>query len=187
MKKAIVKLTSTTPMAQGKYHSTPALERELAKDYEARTWREKLHYDHNNEVYIPSMAIKNCLSEIAKFLARQIPGKGKTTYTKHFEAGIAVPNNVGLGIKKDDITGLWLFVPADGKRGGDKRVEKCFPSISKWAGKVEVYITDEIITRDVFQDHFDAAGKFIGLGSLRIRRNGIFGGFTAEVESWDNF
>jgi hypothetical protein len=186
LKKAIVKLTSTTPMAQGKYHSAPKLERELPKDYEARTWKEKLHYDGDDIVYVSPMAIKNCLSETAKFLGRQIPGKGKSTYTKHFEAGIMIPGPMTLGIKRDDVTALWLFVPASGVRGDGKRVEKCFPVIHKWTGSVEAYITDEIITRDVFQDHFDASGKFIGLGSLRIRNNGIFGGFTAEVESWDS-
>lgn len=186
MKKAIVKLTSNTPMAQGKYHSTPALERELAKDYEARTWREKLHYDENGMVYISPMAIKNCLSEAAKFMSIQVPGRGKATFTKHIEAGILIPGRVMLGIKKDDVMPLWLFVPADGVRGSGKRVEKAFPTMQKWSGTAEVYVTDEIITRDIFERHLDAAGKFIGLGSLRIRNNGIFGGFTAEVVSWES-
>ncbi len=186
MKKATVKLTSTTPLAMGRYHSAPMLERELHKDYEIRTWREKLHYDENGEVYISSMAVKNCLSEGAKFMSRQIPGKGKSTYTKHFEAGILVPSPVKLGIKKDDVAPLWLFVPGSGVRGDSKRVEKAFPVIPKWSGTVEVYVTDEIITRDVFQEHFEASGKFIGIGSLRIRNNGIFGGFTAEVVSWES-
>lgn len=37
------------------------------------------------------MAFRNCLAEAAKFLSIQIPGKGKSTYTKHFEAGLIIP------------------------------------------------------------------------------------------------
>jgi hypothetical protein len=49
------------------------------------------------------MAFKNCLAEIAKYLSLQIPGKGKTTYTKHFEAGVMVLDGLALPERKDTV------------------------------------------------------------------------------------
>ena len=144
-----------------------------------------MHADENGIVYIPLTAIKNCVSDVAKYLSIQIPGKGKSTYTKHFEAGIYVSNHLSLGIKKDDVPGEWVFVPSDGKRGGGKRVDKCFPRIEKWGGVVEFVILDDTITRDVFEQHVQEAGRFIGLGRFRPRNNGYYGRFMAEVISWE--
>ena len=78
MKIATCKLQSISPYSQSRYHETPKLNKELDDDYRKRTWREYLHYDKEGQVYIPPMAFKNCLSEVAKFLGIQIPGKGKT-------------------------------------------------------------------------------------------------------------
>jgi hypothetical protein len=133
---------------------------------------------------IPPMAFKNCLSECAKFLSIQIPGAGKATYTKHFEAGVLVTDGLTLPIKKDKVEGLWLFVPADGRRGSGKRVEKCFPVVQHWEGEVVYYVLDETITKDVFRKHLEEAGKFIGIGFFRPRNNGFFGRFQVVDVQW---
>ena len=180
MKQAIAQLKSTTPYSQSKYYSVPKLERELHKDYEARTWRERCHYDDNRQLYIPPMAFKNCLSDAAKYLSLQIPGKGKSTYTKHFEAGILVMDPLPLPIVVDEVPGEWVYVPSDGRRGGTTRVEKCFPVIKSWAGQVNIFVIDEIITLDVLKQHLDMAGQLIGIGRFRPRNNGFYGRFTVE-------
>jgi hypothetical protein len=186
MKTAVCHLRSSSPYSQSKYHSTAKLEKEIPKDYEARTWRERLHYDKKtHEVFIPPMAFKNCLSEAAKYLSIQIPGKGKATYTKHFEAGALVTDPLMIGIKRDDVDPNWLFVPADGRRGGTKRVEKCFPIIHEWEGEVTFYIFDETITKDVFTHVLEQAGRFIGVGTFRPRNNGYFGRFDVLKVSWN--
>lgn len=184
MKTATVKLKSTTPYSQSKHYVTDKLPKELAKDYEARTWKDRLHVNAAQEVVIPPMALKNCLSECAKFLGIQIPGKGKATYTKHFEAGLMVLDDLQLGIKKEDVPGEWFFVPSDGVRGSGKRVEKCFPVIREWSATTTIYILDETITREVLEQHLTAAGAFIGMGRFRPRNNGFYGRFTAEVLSF---
>lgn len=177
MKKATVTLKSTSPYEQSKHYEVPKFDKESAKDYEARTWRNRMHTDDNGDVFIPPIALKNCLSEAAKYLSIQIPGKGKATYTKHFEAGIMVLEPILLGIKADDVKGVWIFVPSDGKRGGGKRVEKCFPVMPRWEATATIYVLDETITEDVFIQHLTEAGKFIGMGAFRPRNNGYFGRF----------
>lgn len=184
MHTATAHLKSVSPYSQSRHHDTEKLAKELPKDFEARTWRERLHYDADGRVFIPPMCFKNCLSEAAKFLSRQIPGKGKATYTKHFEAGVLVPEPLILPLKKDDVKGEWLFLPADGKRGSGKRVDKCYPIIPEWSGNVQFLILDDMITEDVFTDHLKEAGRFIGIGRFRPRNNGFYGRFMVDGVEW---
>jgi len=184
MKTAIAHLKSVSPYTQCRHYDVEKLPKELAKDYEARTWRERLHVNDDGYVFVPPMAYKNCISEAAKYLGIPVPGKGKANYTKHFEAGVLVTEPLVLPVKKEDVKGMWLFVPADGKRGGGKRVDKCFPTINEWSGAVTFHIFDDIITEDVFLQHLEEAGKFIGIGSFRPRNNGYFGRFAVEKLEW---
>lgn len=185
MKTATVKLRSTTPYSQSKHYTTPKLPKENAKDYEERTWRDRVHADQAGFIYIPPMSFKNCIAEAAKFLSVQIPGKGKSTYTKHFEAGVLVTDPLSLPVKKDDVDGEWLFVPSDGKRGSGTRVDKCFPIIREWSGEVTFYIIDETITKQVFLEHLQHAGSLIGIGRFRPRNNGFYGRFVVENMEWN--
>jgi len=185
MKTATVKLESTSPYSQSRHYQVAKLEKESAADFEARTWRERMHTTKDGNVFIPPMAFKNCISEAAKFLGIQIPGKGKSTYTKHFEAGVLVTEALVLPVKASDVDGEWLFVPADGKRGSGKRVEKCFPVIPMWEGAVQFHILDETITQSVFRQHLEEAGKFIGIGRFRPRNNGFYGRFEVMSIKWD--
>ena len=174
-----VRLKSTTPYSQGKHYEVEKKTREQAGDYEERTWRERLHVDDKtDEVFIPAMAFKNCLAEAAKYMSIQIPGKGKATYTKHFEAGVLVIDKTFLGVKKKDVRGEWYFVPSNGQRGHGTRVKKCFPVIDSWEADVTFHILDEIITEEVFMQHLKAAGSFIGVGRFRPRNNGYYGRFV---------
>lgn len=182
MRQCVVTLESVSPYSQSRPHDTPKLEKEGANDYEKRTWRNRLHINDDGNVFIPPMSFKNCLSECAKYLGIQIPGKGKATYTKHFEAGVLCTEPVDLGIKAEDVRGEWLFVPADGRRGGPKRVWKQFPYVPKWSGEVFFYILDDTITPSVFEEHLDQAGKFIGIGRFRPRNNGFYGRFKIASE-----
>lgn len=184
MKTAIATLTSISAYSQSKHYDEPKLDREIAKDYEVRTWRNRLHTDSDGKVFIPPMAFKNCLSEAAKFMSMQIPGKGKATYTKHFEAGVLVTDPLTLDIASKDVGGEWLFVPSNGQRGSGSRVSKCFPVIRQWSGDVTFHILDEIITQDVFAMMLENAGKFIGIGRFRPRNNGFYGRFEIENIHW---
>lgn len=189
MRTAIVKLESISPYSQSRHYqpdkSIPEHQKETPSATEARTWRERCHATDDGHLFIPPMAFKNCLSEVAKFISMQIPGKGKATYTKHFEAGLLVLEGITLPEKKETVLGEWLFVPADGRRGGGKRVEKCFPLIPKWAGTLAVHILDETISREVFEEHFAAAGNFIGVGRFRPRNNGFYGRFKVVGITWE--
>jgi len=182
MKNVIARLKSASPLSMSRFHNVDKLEKESSDNYEKRTWRSRLHVNSDNKVFIPPMMFKNCLSAAAKYLSIQIPGKGKATYTKHFEAGIMVTDPLILDLSPGDVEGEWLHVPSDGRRGGTKRVLKCFPFIPKWEGDVTFYVFDETITEEVFKYHLEQAGNFIGIGRFRPRNNGYYGRFT--IEDW---
>lgn len=178
---ATIKIKSESPITFARYYlpDVPKLDKESSADYEERTWRERAHYDpKTQEVWIPPLALKNCLGDAAKFLSIQIPGKGKSTYTKHFDAGILVTDPLMLGVKKDALERLTIHAPADGRPGGSKRVIKHFPMIREWKAEAKIIILDDTITKDVLVKHIEEAGKFIGMGSLRVRNRGINGRFS---------
>lgn len=189
MKRAIATLKSISSYSQSKHYSedqVPKLKGELAKDYEARTWRNRMHRNEEGYVFIPPMAFKNCLSEAARYRSEKIPGKRNQTFTKKFESGILVLEPLILPVKFEEVPYEWLFVPSDGVRGGSKRVDKCFPLIASWTGQVVFYILDEIITQEFFWPHLRDAGSFIGVGRFRPSRNGFYGRFQVTDSKWED-
>lgn len=180
MKTYRARLKSKSPYSQSRHYTVEKLPKEGANDYEMRTWRNRMHVTSGGKVYIPPTAFKNCLSEAAKFLGIQIPGKGKNTYTKHIEAGILVTEPMVLDVLAEDVPGEELFVPASGRRGDGKRVTKKFPLIAEWSGEVTFFVVDETVTRDVLAHHLAEAGSLIGIGRFRPRNNGYYGRFVVE-------
>lgn len=183
---AIAHIEGVSPYSQSKHHNTEKLNKELADDYEKRTWRNRMHVNDDGYVVIPPMAWKNCLSEAAKFLSMQVPGKGKATFTKHIEAGVLVVEPTPLQIMEKDVNGEWVFVPADGVRGSGKRVNKCYPFIPPgWKTSVEFLVFDDTITKDAFLYHLRQAGQLIGIGRFRPRNNGYYGRFKVLDVQWN--
>jgi hypothetical protein len=183
---AICELESISPLSFSRHYTVDKLPKEQPSDYETRTWRERCHYDDKGIIFIPPMMFKKAIAEAAAFLSMKIPGRRNATYTKHFKAGILVLEPTSLGIKKDEVTPEWLFVPSDGKEGGGSRVDKCFPLIPKWAGKVTFHILDALITEDVFTEHLKESGNFIGIGRFRPIRNGFYGRFGVKSVKWQS-
>ncbi len=185
MKMLTARLKSASPYSQSKHYKAEEMQGESKDDYAMRTWRNYMHADKDGNVFIPPGAFKNCLSEAAKFMSIPVPGKGKATYTKNFEAGVLVVKGPYLGLKVDDAVNEALFLPADGRRGSGKRVMKYYPLISEWEADVEFVIVDETVlqssvkdkSRTVFQDVLEGAGQFIGIGRFRPRQNGYYGRF----------
>jgi hypothetical protein len=185
MKTAQVTIRGVSPYSQSKHYDTtevPKLQGESHRDYEQRTWSNRLHVNNDGNIFIPPMSFKNSMSEAAKFLGIQIAGKGKSTYTKHIESGVLVVDPMVLPIKKEEVESECLFVPSDGIRGSGKRVEKVFPLIREWGGTFEILIFDETVLNSydaskitVLQHIVQEAGKFIGLGRFRPRNNGYYG------------
>jgi hypothetical protein len=133
----VTRIRGISVYSQSKFYKTPKLERESHADYEARTWRDRMHVNEDGNVIIPSMSLKNCLDSGAREAGIKVPGGGQKRYTGMIEKAVMVLDPVVLPIKAIDVPGDWVFVPSDGIRGGGKRVEKCFGIIPiGWGGDV---------------------------------------------------
>jgi hypothetical protein len=187
MKIAIVKLKGQGNYSQSKNIDRleyPEKPKESKEDYEKRTWRYRLHVSATGHVEIPPTAFGNAVRASARRLQIQVPGKGKTQYTKYFEAGIDVAGPLELKLKAADVQSERLFVPSDGKPGGEKRVWRYFPIIPEWGGEVTFYILDDIITEEVFTKVIKSAGLLVGIGRFRPEKRGFYGRFTVEKLKW---
>lgn len=180
MLKCSFKLVGIAPYSQSGVIQTPKNSGENADAYEQRTWRERMHVDKDGIVFIPPQAIKSALVDVAKFLGESVPGKGKSTYTKHFTAGVMVIDPLTLGIKGADVQSERLFVPSDGKAGGGKRVWKIFPVIPQWQASGELFAIDPVLIDkpEKIQQYLEQAGRFIGIGRFRPRNGGFNGRFN---------
>ena len=187
MKIAIVHITGKTPYSQSanidklEHAEKP---KESKDDYEKRTWKHRLHRTRDGHVEIPPTALTGAVKAAARRLQIQIPGKGKTQYTKYFEAGIDVAGPLVLDVKVDDVACDRLFVPSDGKPGGGKRVWRYFPRVDKWGGEVTFYVLDDIITESVFAQVLRSAGLLVGLGRFRPENRGFYGRFQVDSIKW---
>lgn len=188
MKTAIVKLKSASPYSQSQAINVPRLDdgKESHDAYEHRTWRMRMHVDANGMVFIPPMALKKSLEEAAQYMSEKIPGKRNATWTKHFVAGIMVIDPVGLGIKADDVPGVWRLVTVNGQKGGSgPKVWRCFPEIESWEATVTYYVLDDVIDQKIFTRFLKEAGKFIGIGRFRPRTSGgFYGRYSVEDVQW---
>jgi len=177
-----VDLVGVAPFSFSAPIKSPKNTGETGDAYEERTWRERAHADADGVAFIPPQALKNCLSDVARFLSESVPGKGKATYTKHFEAGVMVIDPLSLGVPADKIPCERLYVPSDGRRGGGKRVWKNFPTLPTWQTHATIYVLDIVLVDkpDKVKEYLVHAGKFIGMGRFRPRNNGFYGRFEAQ-------
>ena len=183
---ATATLQSVSPYSQSRYHMTEFLEKESHEDYDKRTWREYAHVNSEGFVFIPPIVFKKCLQEAAKYIAMKIKGKGNATYTKHFVAGVLCAEPLVLPIRKEELS-MDGPRPHPGNPNQPKgpRVLKRYPVVHEWSGEVEFQVFDDIITKPIFLEHLEQAGKFIGIGRWRPINGGLYGRFEVKKLAWE--
>ena len=184
MKTAVLKLISASPMTQSRKHNEPKLDKELDNAWDERNWKRKAHVNKDGRVLIPGFAIKCAVVAAAKYSGDQIPGKGKSTWTKKFQCGLIIPDDAITNRTEKDLQKIVINANADGIRGSGKRVERRFPQLVSWEAEISMIIGDEILTKDVLLTYFKQAGQFIGVGQYRPENGGNNGRFTVELVSY---
>jgi len=184
---ATITLAGLTPYSQSHQHDEPKLEGESHDAYDTRTWPSKLNTSERNGVHtvvIPAHGFHQSIIAAAKYSKRQIPGQGKATWTKKFEAGISLLEDPSLNIDPTTVKSITISANADGIRGSGKRVTRRFPIMNEWSTTFDVYILDPIITQDVFREMLEITGMFIGLGRFRPEKGGGNGRFKIAKLVW---
>jgi hypothetical protein len=183
---ATATLISAAPYSQSRSysHEVEALPRETKEAYEERTWRNKCHTMPDGRVFIPPMAFKMSLDRAVQVIGRQVPGKGKATYTKFFVSGVLVMEPVPLPQTKEDVACDRIHANSDGVRGSGKRVWRNFPRFDNWKADVNFYILADEITEDVFDEALRQSGAFVGIGRFRPEKGGFYGRFEVADIKW---
>jgi hypothetical protein len=184
MRTCIASIEGLSPYSPSRAHETPALDKETKDAYEDRTWREKGHYAADGRLYIPPMAFKQSLDIAAKMLGRQIPGKGKATYTKFFLSGVLCMDPVMLQATRETVACERIHANADGVRGSGKRVWRKFPRVDEWSSVVTFHVVAAELTKDVFEEALEQSGAFVGIGRFRPQNGGFFGRFAVTGTKW---
>lgn len=193
------RLTSLSPYSQSYYFSTEKPLKMKPDEYDQLYWREHAHVvkagPNAGRMVIPAQHFKNALAECAKYLSMRIAGKGQSTYSKNFRAGVLCPQDLVLPIKVAQKTGLpdpdevaagldveveAVMCAADGKPGSAKKVKRHFPIVRQWEGDVTFLVVDETIDEQTFITHLKHAGQMIGIGRWRPINNGSYGRFMVE-------
>lgn len=186
MRICLATLESITPYSQSRAFQSEPNEKESKAKFEERCWREKAHANEAGEIFIPAMSLKYAVDEACKRLGLQIPGQGKTRYTKYFEAGQYCMEGPTIGIKVADVPGEWVYCNADGKRGSGTRVMRCFPVIAQWKATAKFAVLDEKIPEDVFEQCLRESGLYVGIGRFRPQNQGFYGRFKLVEAKWSS-
>lgn len=186
MRTAIAKLTGISPYSQSNFFQSEKKPKETHADFEQRCWREKIHQNKKGEVVIPPMTFKYSIDEAIRRLALQVPGEGKTRYTRYFEAGYFVVEAPTLGILAKDVEGEWIWASSTGKKGkdGGTRVRRCYPTIPDWSCEVQFAVLDDKIPESIFERGLESAGMFVGIGRFRPENQGYYGRFKVDSIKW---
>lgn len=160
---------------------TKAEQKKQAKEdpieIERNTWREKLYFDDNKQVFIPGENIHAAMEEGCRYWGRKIPGEGNKTYTDVIHSSVVV-ESLMLNITKDSdkIVPFGKMVngnPSKGKKSGSK-VYKIRPLLRPWEGKFVMSVFDARLTVFVLKTIISYAGAYKGLCDWRPR----YGRFT---------
>jgi len=179
MYRAVCQLKSISPVSFSRRFEDKPKEK-IDWEYEQKTWQLRAHADRDGKVIIPSSMFKGALTSAAQISGENIPGKGKSTYTSRFKAGVIVENDIPLGIKLKELDYEDVFVDSQGGRGGPQ-VLKRFPVVKRWEGELICTVTlSKIIKESVFTEFLKLAGLIAGVGRFRAGVGGNKGRFRIE-------
>jgi len=181
-------IVGITTLTFGRMMQSPRDKGESAEAHDKRCWKERCHTTKEGFVEWPIVAFKMGMVFAAKLKGEKIKGKGQRTYTASFNTGIMPDPTAPPAIIQRKVDGLWrkvhiddiegrdIAVPADGKKGGSKRVYRRFPEIDPpWTiiGLSFVVIDDDLIENpDCITEAFEKAGVQAGIGCNRPQTAG---------------
>lgn len=207
MKTAIIEIQGLAPLSGSRNHGAPKKEGESHADYDARTWRDKMHAHPDGRCYVPGIALKFALDWTTQQLGMKIQGRGNKTWASIFAAGVLCPEPIDLlspapsraltsndvpdpnrkvPVMKDVIEGVNVYCDATGRRGSSSKVWRRFPIVHQWSGMATFLIVNDEITETIFRHHLEMCGRICGLGRYRAQKGGEFGRFRLTAFEWQD-
>lgn len=132
---------------------------------------DKLYQDEDGNTLLPSVYLKNCITEAAKQF--KIVGKGKSTYSKLVASTVDIePFMIELKAGKYEVFRISAVNPMTKGRMMTER-----PRYNKWSVSFEIILNDPAIPASVINEILEHAGKYVGVGDWRPEKKGMFGKF----------
>lgn len=132
---------------------------------------DKLYLDKDKKVILPSVYVKNCITEASKQF--KIVGKGKATYSKIVASTVEIePFMIGLQASKYEVFRISAVNPMTKGRMMTER-----PRFPKWKASFEIILNDPSIPTLVINEILEHAGKYVGIGDWRPEKKGMHGKF----------
>ena len=157
-------------------------------DWWEKTCYDRLHLGADGNATVPAMMLKYCLDEGCRNLSPDDKKfRGNEQWTKYFEYGICLTENVSLGVKPEAFRKEWIWADSNGKKGrqSSSRVKRCYPTLDVgWKINPTFVVLDEKITQDIFEKALASAGWFCGLGRFRPQNQGYYGRFDVKKIKW---
>ena len=173
MEKVNVEITGTTPILFNRFRDA-AIEGKSKKRTGAMLEtdiEDKLYLDDKGKTMLPSVYLKNSISEAAKQF--KIVGKGKSTYSKIVASTVDVsPFMISFDCGKYDIFRISAVNPMTKGRMMTER-----PKFDKWKVSFEIILNDPAVPISVINEILEHAGKYVGIGDWRPEKKGMFGKF----------
>lgn len=173
MEKIKVTIEGTTPILFNRFRDT-AIEGKSKKRTGALVEAEiadKLYKGEDGSVLLPSVYIKNSITESAKQF--KIQGKNKATYSKIVGSSVDVmPFYINLDAGDYEIFRISAVNPMTKGRMMVSR-----PKFNKWSASFEIVLNDPQVDVSVINEILEHAGKYVGIGDWRPEKKGMFGKF----------
>lgn len=193
MKTLEVVLEGLSSVSFSKQHMEPWLvsgsgaPKESHAEYDARTWRSKMHVMSDGRVYITPMALKQAIEGAAKY--NPVKKRGTATWTKNVEAAVLITDEIVIeGLKADDVKSETVMCTGDGKPArysSGSRVPRIFPVVpAGWKAKAKILVLDESIPNEVLEQHLVDSGVFVGIGRWRAEKRGLYGRYRVVSKQW---
>lgn len=168
-----VTIEGTTPILFNRFRDT-AVEGKSKKRTGAMSdsdIEDKLYKDENGKTQLPSVYVKNSISEAAKKF--KIQGQGKSTYSKIVASTVDIePFYIELKADKYKVFRISAVNPMTKGRMMTER-----PQYDKWSASFEIVLNDDGVPVSVINEILEQAGKYVGVGDWRPEKKGMFGKF----------
>lgn len=132
---------------------------------------DKLYLDEKGKTQLPSVYIKNSITEAGKQF--KIIGKGKSTYSKIVASTVDIePFYIEMDVKKYEVFRISAVNPMTKGRMMTER-----PKYTSWKTSFQIILNDPAVPVSVINEILEHAGKYVGVGDWRPEKKGMFGKF----------
>lgn len=154
---------------------------ETSDEYQARTWRERAHYDEDGFLCIPARGVEKAIHNTARYTGGNL---GCGSWAGAVMRGVRVAGDAEL---KPHMTREDLVAHRWHSRRCGRKTElflRMFPMVEEWSATFRIIVSDYRLSQERLEDYLTLAGIINGLGIWRPQNGGNYGRFKVVSVRW---